>query len=43
MLRPEPVLENESERDGPQTESERDGLKVGVILPPTTVLRRSQR
>ena len=45
MLRPEPVLsaKNESERDGPQFESERDGPKVGVIPPPATVLRRSQR
>ena len=41
MLRPEPVLQ--TEKDGPNTESERDGPKVGVTPLPTTVLRRSQQ
>ena len=47
MLRPEPVSatvgENESERDGPNIqESERDGLKVGVIPASASIMRRSQ-
>ena len=43
--RPKPVStfnENESERDGPILESERDEPKVGVIPAPVPVMRRSQ-
>ena len=43
MLRPEPVSQIESEREGPDLVSERDGPKVGVLPLQSTAPRRSQQ